>query len=139
MCEAPPGRPQGTVDKMTTGEEEQAQLPELTMIGPNDAMWGPPGELPPPLAHPAPDLLNTHEMGSVPFEKLILAMAKRLDGAIDVHLYGRPGQAQHGLDVIAFFSDRDGGLCRLRSGPVGFRSRSRRRLFLRRCRRWLAV
>lgn len=100
------GSRDGTVGEMTNGEAEQAPLPELTMIGPDDAMWGPPEELPPPLAHPAPDLLNTHEMGSVPFEKLVLAMARRLDGASDVHLYGRPGQAQHGLDVIAFFSDR---------------------------------
>jgi hypothetical protein len=51
-------------------------------------------------------LLNTHEMDWESFERLVLAMARRLDGGYDVRQYGRPGQAQHGLDVVAFFAER---------------------------------
>jgi hypothetical protein len=40
------------------------------------------------------------------FERLVLAMARRLDGAYDVRRYGLPGQAQHGLDLIGFFSEK---------------------------------
>jgi hypothetical protein len=65
-----------------------------------------PTELPPTLADPPPPLLNTHEMGWEPFERLVLHMARTLDGAHGVRRYGRPGQAQHGLDVVGFFADR---------------------------------
>jgi hypothetical protein len=33
-------------------------------------------------------------------------MARSLDGTYDVRRYGRPGQAQHGLDVVGFFAER---------------------------------
>lgn len=79
---------------------------DLPKLPDDDALWSPPDVLPPPLADPAPALLNTHEMEWDYFERLVLAMARSLDGASDVRMYGRRGQAQHGLDVIAFFSDR---------------------------------
>jgi len=79
---------------------------EWTPIPDDDVVWSGPTQLPPPLADPAPPLLNTHEMDWDPFENLVLAMARTLDGAYDVRRYGKPGQAQHGLDVVAFFAER---------------------------------
>lgn len=75
-------------------------------IADNDEVWAPPTHLPPSLANPAPALLNTHEMEWKTFERLVLAMARQLDGAYDARRYGREGQAQHGLDVVAFFHHR---------------------------------
>jgi hypothetical protein len=40
------------------------------------------------------------------FERLVAAMARELDGAYKVRRYGRPGQAQHGLDIVGFFTGR---------------------------------
>jgi hypothetical protein len=77
-----------------------------TAIPDTDEVWAAPTELPPTLADPPPPLLNTHEMGWEPFERLVLHMARTLDGAHGVRRYGRPGQAQHGLDVVGFFADR---------------------------------
>jgi hypothetical protein len=81
--------------------DDVADQGSWTPIADEDDVWSPPDELPPPLADPRPPLLNTHEMGWEPFERLILNMARTLDGAFSVHRYGRPGQAQHGLDIIA--------------------------------------
>ena len=67
---------------------------------------GPPKRLPPPLVDPAPRLLNTHEMDWEDFEALIARIARRIEGAYDVHLYGDPGQKQDGLDVIGFFANQ---------------------------------
>jgi hypothetical protein len=77
-----------------------------TKIPDDDEVWAAPTKLPPPLADPAPSLLNTHEMGWDAFEGLVLAIARDLDGTYDVRRYGRRGQAQHGLDVVGFFVER---------------------------------
>lgn len=82
--------------------EDVADQSNWTPIADDDEVWSPPAEFPPALADPRPPLLNTHEMGWEPFERLVLAMARTLDEAYAVHRYGRPGQAQHGLDVVAF-------------------------------------
>ncbi len=79
---------------------------DWTTIPDDDVVWSGPTRLPPPLADPAPPLLNTNEMDWESFECLVLAMARSLDGGYDVRLYGRLGQAQHGLDVVAFFAER---------------------------------
>ena len=79
---------------------------DWTTIPDDDVVWSGPTRLPPPLADPAPSLLNTHEMDWESFECLVLAMARSLDGGYDVRRYGRLGQAQHGLDVVAFFAER---------------------------------
>ena len=84
-----------------TDEDEWTPIPD------DDVVWSGPTQLPPPLADPAPPLLNTHEMDWDPFECLVLAMARTLDGAYDVRRYGKLGQAQHGLDVVAFFAERE--------------------------------
>jgi hypothetical protein len=61
--------------------EEVAEEANWTAIQDDDEIWGPPKEFPPPLLDPRPPLLNTHEMGWDPFERLVLAMARSLDGA----------------------------------------------------------
>lgn len=86
--------------------EEPADESNWTPIADDDEVWSPPTELPTALADPRPSLLNTHEMGWEPFERLVLGMARTLDGAYAVHRYGKPGQAQHGLDVVAFLHGR---------------------------------
>jgi tetratricopeptide (TPR) repeat protein len=85
--------------------DDFAQEANWTPIPDDDDIWAPPRELPPPLDDPAPPLLNTHQMSWDAFERLVLAMARNLDGAHAAHRYGRPGQAQHGLDVVAFFPE----------------------------------
>jgi hypothetical protein len=40
------------------------------------------------------------------FERLVLCMARLLDGANDVRRYGVSGQAQNGVDVVGFFGDK---------------------------------
>jgi hypothetical protein len=82
------------------GEADWIRIPD------DDELWAAPAKLPSSLADPAPPLLNTHEMGWEGFERLVLAMARDLDGAYDVRRYGPPGQAQHGLDVVGFFDGR---------------------------------
>jgi hypothetical protein len=76
------------------------------MVGPTMDLTAWPAALSPRLADPAPPQLITHEMDWESFERLMLAMARTLDGAYDVRRYGRPGQAQHGLDVVGFFAGR---------------------------------
>lgn len=85
----------------TVDESSYSRIPD------DDAAWGGPVNLPPPLADPAPPLLNTQEMDWESFERLVLAMARTVDGAYDVRRYGVSGQAQHGLDVVAMFVHRN--------------------------------
>lgn len=72
----------------------------------DDELWAGPAVIPPALADPSPPLLNTHEMDWESFERLVLVMARTLDNAYDVRRYGRLGQKQHGLDVVAFFAEQ---------------------------------
>jgi hypothetical protein len=58
------------------------------------------------LLDPAPLLLNTDQLPWETFESLVMQMVRVLDGAIEVRKYGVPGQAQHGLDLVAFFATR---------------------------------
>jgi len=69
----------------------------------SDDVWGAPSTPPPPLSTPAPEFLNTHEMGWEFFEALILNIARDHEGAYEVRKYGKSGQTQHGLDAVGFF------------------------------------
>ncbi len=60
-------------------------------------------DLAPPLGVTAPLSLNTHELPWETFERLSLAIARTLHGALDVRMYGLHGQAQEGVDLVAFF------------------------------------
>ena len=61
------------------------------------------GELPRPLAATAALTLNTHDVPWETFERLVLAIAKQVELAMDVRIYGRRGQQQHGIDIVGFF------------------------------------
>ena len=76
-------------------------------VGLEDDVYSPPrGHESPPLpVVRAPLLLPTHHLSWEDFEKLVYSVARWLDGAVSVHRYGVRGQAQHGIDVVAFFSD----------------------------------
>lgn len=90
------------------GEPEDVSVEEnSTVTGDDDDLWAAPTALPPPLAAPAPPLLNTHEREWPAFEHLVMGMARRLDGAFEATCYGKSGQVQHGLDVVAFFAERE--------------------------------
>ena len=75
-------------------------------IADDDGVWGPPATFPPPLDDPRPAYLNTHQMDWENFERLVMAIARQLDGAYDARRYGKRGQAQQGVDVVAFLPDR---------------------------------
>lgn len=76
-------------------------------VGLEDDVYSPPrgNGLPPLPVVRAPLLLPTHLLSWEDFEKLVYSVARWLDGAVSVHRYGVRGQAQHGIDVVAFFSD----------------------------------
>ncbi len=69
----------------------------------DDELFSPPIEEVPPLVDQAPTLLPTLGIPWESFERLVLRMAKDLEGASDVRLYGKRGQAQEGIDVVGFF------------------------------------
>ncbi len=98
-----------SVNRMTGDDGARADMADeadWTAIPDDDEVWAAPAQLPPPLADPPPPWLNTNEMGWEPFERLVLHMARTLDGAHGARRYGRPGQGHHGLDVVGFFADR---------------------------------
>ncbi|MGW4874665.1 hypothetical protein [Streptomyces chartreusis] len=57
-----------------------------------------------PLTATAPLLLRTHELSWEALEHLVVALAVRKDHAKEARPFGRGGQAQNGVDVVAFFS-----------------------------------
>ncbi|MET9462602.1 hypothetical protein ABZY05_47755 [Streptomyces canus] len=59
---------------------------------------------PSPLTATAPLLLPTHELSWEALEHLVVALAVRNDHALEARPFGRSGQAQDGVDVVAFFS-----------------------------------
>ncbi len=75
-------------------------------VAEDDDINAPPVSTAPPLTDPAPALLNTHEVDWDTFERLVLRMARALDGAYDVRRYGKSGQGQHGIDLVGFFTDK---------------------------------
>ncbi|MFE3143372.1 hypothetical protein [Streptomyces scopuliridis] len=66
------------------------------------------GELPgqPPLTVTAPLLLRTHELSWEALEHLVVALAVQADHALEARPFGRGGQAQDGVDVVAFFTSQ---------------------------------
>ncbi|MGD9486088.1 hypothetical protein WDH52_23060 [Streptomyces sp. TRM70308] len=65
-------------------------------------------ELPgqPPLTVTAPLLLRTHELSWEALEHLVVALAVQADHALESRPFGRGGQAQDGVDVVAFFASQ---------------------------------
>lgn len=77
---------------------------EWQVLGREDPLHDPPAAIAPPLAVPAPVNLNTGDLPWETVEHLVVALARQVDGAHEVRRYGRPGQAQQGIDIVGFFS-----------------------------------
>ncbi|MGY4958343.1 hypothetical protein [Streptomyces nigrescens] len=76
------------------------------ILGPDRPLGSAPVRLPPPLPTTAPLLLNTHELAWEAVEHLVAALALEVEQATEARLYGRPGQDQQGIDVVAFFDGK---------------------------------
>ncbi|MEV5596403.1 hypothetical protein [Streptomyces sp. NPDC052496] len=82
-------------------------------VGDGDAALKPDGleqdpavPAPSPLTDTAPLLLRTHELSWETLEHLIVALAVQADHALEARPFGRSGQAQDGVDVVAFFASQ---------------------------------
>ncbi|MET9090754.1 hypothetical protein ABZX72_01550 [Streptomyces cyaneofuscatus] len=65
------------------------------------------GTVPPvsaPLTATAPLLLHTQELSWEALEHLVVALAVQVDHVVEARPFGRNGQAQDGVDVVAFFA-----------------------------------
>lgn len=67
---------------------------------PDDELLVPPTEVTNALVDPLLDLLPTHEMTWPNFESLLKRVAREVEGLRAVRLYGVPGQAQDGIDLV---------------------------------------
>ncbi|MFF4308440.1 hypothetical protein [Streptomyces sp. NPDC001601] len=59
-----------------------------------------------PLTVTAPLLLRTYELSWEALEHLVVALAVQADHALEARPFGRGGQAQDGVDVVAFFASQ---------------------------------
>jgi hypothetical protein len=67
---------------------------------PDEELLTPPAEVTLALVDPLLDLLPTHEMSWPNFENLLKRVAREVEGLRTVRLYGVPGQAQNGIDLV---------------------------------------
>lgn len=66
-----------------------------------DDLWSPPsGTVPAP--EPLLAALPLHMLAWEDFERLLVQLAREVDGLDDVRRYGKSGQEQHGIDVVGF-------------------------------------
>ena len=89
-------------------EEEPPNRPApWSPLAQDDEVWAPPSgpvkPKPPVVTSYQP--LPTHELAWEHFEKLIFCLAKEVEGSGQFHIYGKRGQAQHGIDFVGFFQD----------------------------------
>ncbi|MFB6887733.1 hypothetical protein ACFCX4_00250 [Kitasatospora sp. NPDC056327] len=80
------------------GEEQDGEV-----LGPDHPLVCSTVPLPPPLTTTAPVLLNTGDLSWEAVEHLVVALAREVDQAREARLFGRRGQKQQGIDVVAFF------------------------------------
>lgn len=73
---------------------------EVVPIAEDDPRLARPGRVTAAPVDPQLRLLPTHEMDWPDFERLLLRIAREVQGLRSVKLFGNPGQAQDGLDVI---------------------------------------
>ena len=66
----------------------------------DEELLAPPAEVTLALVDPLLDLLPTHEMSWPSFENLLKRVAREVEGLRAVRLYGVPGQAQDGIDLV---------------------------------------
>ncbi|GHA72109.1 hypothetical protein GCM10010372_83740 [Streptomyces tauricus] len=74
--------------------------------GSGDVQAGSALPMPSPLTATAPLLLRTQELSWEALEHLVVALAIRADRAVEARPFGRGGQAQDGVDVVASFASR---------------------------------
>lgn len=87
-------------------QDERFLSEELAPLTDDDLLLAPPTGRQPLVVDPRPHLLPIHELTPDDFEKLMLKVAREVDGLRELHKYGIPGQKQHGLDVVGFDSAR---------------------------------
>lgn len=83
-------------------QDDRSSSEELVPLTDDDPLLAPPTGQQPLLIDPRPHLLPIHELTPDEFEKLLLKVAREVDGLRGLHKYGVPGQKQHGLDVVGF-------------------------------------
>ncbi len=116
----PPGSPENIAyvafdqlalyDEVTEPSTETRPLDdnqnELHPIAVSDPLLAPPDALTEPLIDPQLDLLPTHQMRWEDFERLLLRVARDVEGLHPLMLFGTRGQAQGGLDVVGINPER---------------------------------
>jgi hypothetical protein len=80
--------------------DDRASSEELAPLTDDDLLLAPPTGRQPLVVDPRPHLLPFHELTPDDFEKLLLKVAREVDGLRELHKYGVPGQTQYGLDVV---------------------------------------
>jgi hypothetical protein len=80
--------------------DDRSSSEELVPLTDDDPLLTPPTGQQPLVVDPRPHLLPFHELTPDDFEKLLLKVAREVDGLRELHKYGVPGQTQHGLDVV---------------------------------------
>jgi hypothetical protein len=83
-------------------QDDMSSPEELVPLTEDDPLLAPPSRQQPVLADPRPQLLPFHELTPDDFERLLVTVAREVDGPRDLHKYGVPGQRQHGVDIIGF-------------------------------------
>lgn len=97
---------------MTRPHEENTEVtgtePGWTLVDADHYLAADPSddELAPPLSDPAPLSLNINELPWKTFERLSFKIARSVEGASDIRMYGTEGQTQHGIDFVGFFEER---------------------------------
>ncbi|MFH8747469.1 hypothetical protein ACH4GK_09545 [Streptomyces rimosus] len=74
------------------------------VLGSGDVWAGTTPSVSSPLTATAPLLLNTQELSWEALEHLVVALAAQVDHAVEARPFGRNGQAQDGVDAVAFFA-----------------------------------
>lgn len=83
---------------MTTEDPNNPSF--LRRLEQGDPLLDPPSALAPPIPDPQIQVLNFRELAWPDYQKLVVSIARDVDGHREAYEYGTPGQAQHGLDVL---------------------------------------
>lgn len=74
------------------------------VLGSGDVLAGAAPAVSSPLTATAPLLLHTQELSWEALEHLVVALAVQVDHAVEARPFGRNGQAQGGVDIVAYFA-----------------------------------
>ena len=88
-----------------TATPDDGLLEGWSLLGVDGAVWDPPVPVATPLTTTRPTELEFQALTSENFEKLLCWLVPKLERTQNVYLYGRPGQAQHGIDIACLPSD----------------------------------